>query len=1148
MKKLLVFTFIFLFINSLQAQIFSNLRTTQLVFSSDTLQIDSLSIVNGSFCLETKNGISLPLFDYEINYAQATLIIKNKTWLDSSLTATYRVFPYNFSSPVFHKEQKITVPTIGDPAFHRPYSNENTTNDLFDNETLQRNGSISRGITFGNNQNLVLNSSFNLQLAGKLNETFSVVAAITDENIPIQADGNSQQLQDFDNVHIKVFSEKISFTAGDLELKENAGNFFRLTKKVQGVGLQTFIGSEDKNIQLNMAAAVAKGKYNRLEIKGIEGNQGAYKLTGANAELYIAVLAGSEIVYLNGKRLTRGQENDYTIDYNAAELTFTTKQIITKDSRIVVEFEYSDQNYVRFLATTSLVVKNNDNTLAIRYFTEYDNKNQPLNQTLSTDNKILLATVGDSLHNALIMNVSQADTVKSDMVLYIEKDTIVNEIMYEKIYQYAANHQLPALLKVGFSRVGENKGNYRQVVSTANGRVFEWVAPINGIPQGSYEPVRLLIAPKKNELLVIAFQTLIAKKTMLETEIALSNEDRNLFSDLHNNNNKGVAFYLKTSRLFGSDSTDWKANTGLWCEISNKNFRTTERWRSTEFERDWNLQNTERIADEYFGGFFLDAFFNEKTNIHLKSTASYRGTAQKAIRNSFEGETIFGKQNIVWNTSLLNSIDNSISTNYIRSQTAIMRKNEIMGFGVRNEFENNTWQNSKTDSLISNSFQFNVWEFFIASNDSLKLKMKTLYNYRTDFSPQNNALQKTTYSHNFSSFWETEILKNQKISLNISYRKLVYSDTITSTAPPENNLSGSIMFTNLLFNSAVSISTFAEVSSGMEVKREFSYVEVAAGEGAYTWNDYNINNIAEIDEFEIAAFPDEGKYLRIWIPTDNYAKVYKNQFQEMITVNPAIFFENNEKIKKIAQRFNNRFAFSIDSKSIDYQRGIVLNSSVIPSEQLAGVNSSLKNIFTINKIGKFGFEYLFLKNNSGILLANGLEYRSSVTNTWKINFNMTELTNLSTSYSTGKKEFTSKMVLSKNHLVQYHEIGSQLDYEAGLNMTMLMKYSFTKKENTIGGEMADIHLLNCEIRYNAPEKGNFLASGSFINISYNGLENSSIAYVMLESLKVGKNYVWEIVFQRTIFKNMQMMLSYQGRKSENADFVHTGGMSIRAVF
>jgi len=226
---------------------------------------------------------------------------------------------------------------------------------------------------------------------------------------------------------MELFSDKWNIRAGDLFLENRATQFLNFNKKAQGLSSSFNFGNEDSKTNIFASAALVRGQYSKSSFVGQEGNQGPYKLIGQNGELYVLVISGSERVFVNGVLLTRGENKDYTIDYNAGEIIFTPLFTITSEMRITVEYQYSEQNYTRLVTYAGGTHESKKWSFGGYLYSETDLKNQPFQQSLSAEQTQILTDAGD---NAVLMVAQSAylDSYSDNKILY--KKTIVNGIEF----------------------------------------------------------------------------------------------------------------------------------------------------------------------------------------------------------------------------------------------------------------------------------------------------------------------------------------------------------------------------------------------------------------------------------------------------------------------------------------------------------------------------------------------------------------------------------------------------------------------------------------------------------------------------------------------------------------------------------------------
>lgn len=1130
-------------------------KTRQVLFTVDSVVLDSLTVIPGSLRIKHSNtGASVDSGAFDIDPWSGLLLLRDSSLRNHLLTVSYRTFPFSLRSPYRHKNYGLIRPDPGlvfNPFKYRP--GEEPRQDALTLAGLEKSGSITRGVGFGNNSDLSVNSSMNLQVSGPLRENLNVLAAINDENIPIQPDGNTQQLQDFDQVYVQVYNRNFKLNAGDFRLEAPLGYFMRYFKRAQGfsaagrIYLKPVPGdTTGPKMDLQMSGAFSRGKFSRNQIQGIEANQGPYRLQGAEKEPFIIILSGTERVYVDGRLLDRGQENDYIINYNTAEITFTARQLITKDRRIVVEFQYTDQNYARSLVQFANRFDYGKLKIQFQVYAEQDAKNQPLQQNLSDEQKNVLRGIGDSLNSALAPSYVPVEYSENE-VLYALTDTMG----YDSVFIFSTDPKT-AKWRVTFSKVGIGKGNYVLSDIIATGRVYRWVEPLAGIPQGEYEPMVLLYTPKQKQMIMLGSSYQFSKNLHLSFEGALSNNDLNTFSDKDNQDNIGHAFRtdLKWRKPLNSKIA---LQTGAGFERWDKHFTELERVRSVEFYRDWNLQELTLTDDQHIGKAELGFDFNDRGKTTYQLQTFVGGRDFEGFMHSLNGNYREAGFISRFDGAMLSTAGTLSRSQFDKHRAYLSQKVWKWRVGYEDYREDNRQRDVLSDTLLRAAYAFWERELFWESADTSKFYYRVFGGNRHDFAASENRMELATYAEQYG--FSYDLFKGAPISLKgkTTYRTLHILRTQLTPATPDDNLLSRIEYALRLWKSALNASAFYEMGSGLEARKEYSYVEVPAGQGVYTWRDYNDNGIKELSEFEIAAFQDEAQYVRIFITTNDYVKSYNLQFSQSLMLSPERIWGNRNGWRRVASAFSNQSVYRIDRKTGNPGTEARFNPLPLGIEdtQLVALNASLRNTFYFQRTHPvFGADWTYQDINGRTLLTNGFEIRHNEFHMLHARLNFLRLFTLESEGKKGIRRSQADFAVNRNYIITYQELEPRLSLQPGavLRITLLYGYKIKKNRPSLGIEKAEQHKAGIETKINQVGKGSLTADFNLIQITYNTDANTAIAFEMLDALLPGNNATWNVGYQRTLGNNLQLNLSYNGRKSETADAIHAGSVRMRAFF
>lgn len=1148
-----------------------NTQDKFIIQNTDILRISDLILQSGK--------------DYIINYRNGIINISRTMFINRSLDTNriydlsieYDLFPYNLKDEYSNFEIVIEKDTLTGDTVQIVSQRKDFIENLFEGTDLNKSGSIYRNFNFGSNRDLSLNSGFRLQLNGKLSSDIEIIATLTDETTPIQPEGNTLKLQELDKVFIEIKSNNVSATIGDIDVTFARSEFINFQRKIQGAkGLGNFNFGN-----FSVTGAVSRGKFNSNSFNGTDALQGPYRLIGKDNETNILVLSGTERVFLDGVQMIRGEQADYTIDYGLGQITFTNKRLITSNSRIVVEFEYSDKKYSRTLFASNNKLELLSNKLAINfnYVTEVDNKNSTIDFSLSDSDKVILKNAGDDKSKAVKSGVTFAgvDSLGKGKGAYVKVDTLIGSSNYT-FYRFNPGND-SAFYNVTFTYVGQGKGDYTQ----QNIYQYNFV----GINKGSYAPVINIPVPTSYQIANVTMEYFSSKEKNFYAffESAYSFLDNNKFSDIQSSKYGGVAF----SGTIGMNQNNFsllgiKLNSiefQLKERIINRSFASLDRINSVEFNRDFDVQDSLNVTEELREGrfkmspfemFFVQAnyftlkrgdFFNSSRIVTAVDYSSFNPLIPlnlKSTSNFFKIKYSFEK--LSSNNDIINTKGSWLKHNgmleYRKFFGTDFNKSPDIQFTVNINSENkkngvNTAFSS--DSLNYNSFSFLEFIPRLNINKVIGFNLFAEYNYRNDDNPYNGALINFAKSSMKRFGFVYSGIDWLIPSADVTFRNREYSNIGTLSGNQNNN---TVLVNSRLriepMRSAIQTDLLYNVLSEQTAIVQKLFVLVPKGQGNYIYlGDLNQNGIQDENEFQLVNY--DGDYIKINVPTDKYFPTVNLQTSARIYIKPSRFFfiAKNNFIADVINNFSSESYFKIDEKSKDPETNNIyylhLSKFLNDSNTIAGNQFFQQDFNFFENNFDYSLRLRFIQQKGYSQYSSGNERLLNIQRALRLKLALTKdmVTQLEYVNKTDRNIAPAASVRNRN--INSDNFNSDLSYKPIPEVESGLQLNFVKAADYYPVNFTNASINQQILRF----VYSFLSVGRIrIEIERDEVllntNPENFPYELTSGRVQGKSYFWRAFLDYNLSKNIQATVNYDGRLEGARRVVHTGRAQVTAFF
>lgn len=1114
-----------------------------LLAGSDSVRLDSLLLTRGK--------------DYQIDY-QKGLIKFDSTLVRTHLrdgagrrllTVSFRYLPLTFQDSYFLRKIRVLKDSTGrkdSVRIERPFS-AYTVEDFF-GPNIQKSGSLVRGFSVGSNRDFSLNSGLRLQFSGKLTQDLEVAASLTDENTPLQPEGTTQTLQEFDKVFVELRGKNVSATLGDFVLDMQGTEFGRVNRKLQGARATADLRSDDVNGNFTLAGAVTRGKFNTMQFNGLDGVQGPYRLTGRNRERGIIVIAGSERVYINGERQVRGETNDYTIDYSLGEVTFTTRRLITSVSRITIDYEYTDRQYSRSLFATqaSTGLFSDRARLTLSYFREADNPDAPIDVVLSDSAKAVLAAAGGDRSKAVLSGVSPVDSGG----FYIQVDTLL-ATGRTTFYRYAPGDP-NAKFNLSFSFVGQGQGEYvRQQAG-----IFVW----QGEGRGDYLPLRFLPLPTLQQVFDAAVDLAPTGDLRIGGEFAHSSSDLNRFSVVPGNLRDGNAFVFRAGYA-PKDMRIGATNLGS-LELTFKKRRTDSRFQALdrtkeiEFNRKWGVDTLQDQRED-----LLEAGMKYRPADAVEVGGNYgsfsRGTGTRS--NRWDASLVTHGQGIPHVDYLIERIKSEDEPS--NSLSAWLRQKGTLSYGLgvvvprfHYEGEDRSLTGLSDDSSRPGSLRFDDFGPGFALTNLGKFSASIDLGWRNERAWLAGAVvpQARTFTQAYAarlSEWE-----NLSTSLDVTLRKRLFSDEFQAAG--NSNIQTVLVRNQTRYTPlqrGIETDLFYEAATQQSSRLERIFVRVAKSTGSYRYlGDLNNNGIADDNEFVPTRF--DGDFVPITVPSDQLLPIIDLKASARVRITPSRFLAGTEGfLRTVLSALSSETYARVDEKSREgnLREIYLLHFSKFQNDSRTLTGSQLfsQDLLVLDGNPSISGRLRYSERHGLNNFNGGVERNFGKERSIRLRFRLIPEIAQQIDFANKDDRVTGDSFSSRLRDIQGDELTFDFSYRPEQRFELGLKIGTSTSTDRHPVPAIEASLNSQSLRMSYAFEGSGQARAEFTREEVRFSRAADVfPYELTGGRVAGKTWLWRAGLEYRLTNFLQANVAYDGRTEGGGPVIHTARAEVRAFF